>query len=453
MKSFTIRYDSSKRYILFFFLLYPLVLFRYDNGNFVVQSMILFLAGMSWLLGNFLRIRKREWAIRNIRYITDLPLLAVVFYELMQIAVKIFQSTGEEAVRFDIEITVIGLAAIYWVVTSKITLYKYYFDLALYTGLLVFGALLYRYLCDISFGGIIAFIADDEYAVASYALLICTIAVVQYCRCRDSMRSMFYFGVSLAGFFVLLINYNLVSICMMTAVFFAIPVLFRPVAELVKRDMQLFFAYMLLLGNMSLLTNYTTLIQKELSLTVENSIFLDIVIAIGGVIFFLYWERIPDGTDMDKLVLRKMRRGYLFILKAMTIFFAAILLGGERWNELPDSTLIRPLKRLAIALIEEVKMGESAVLLSFKNQGLTGGFLLIIFASYMIARLRRNYHMDKPSTVMMILISDLFLLQLLFWKPNISSLPVYFLILIFAAFCKEERRKITVRRVRSLTND
>ncbi len=448
----SIKNNEARLYVLFLFMLFPLILFSYDNGSFRIQSILLFLTGMSWLLFNFLRIRKREWGIRQIEYLTDLPVLAAVIYAFTQILLKVIQSTGEESISFDIEITVIALAAIYWVATSRIILYKYYFDLMLFSALLFFGALLCLYLIDNDLGGLIALIAEDEYAIASYTLLACTIAVVMYCRCRDKMQSIFYFSIALTGFFVLFINHNLVSIYMMTAVFLAVPVLFRPVAELVKRDMQLFLVFLFLLSSMSLLTNYTSLIQKELPLNVENSIFLDIVIAIGAVVFFLYWNRIPDGSDMDKLVLRKMRKAYLFILKTMAIFLAAVLLAGDRWQELPDSALLRPLKRLAVSLCEEVGRGESAVYLSFEYAGMAGGLLLMLFASYMIARLRRNYHMDKPLTVMLILISDLFLLQLVFWKPNINSLPIYFLILIFAAFSKESRRKVTARKVKTLSH-
>lgn len=440
------KYDITKICLFFFFLLYPLILFQYDNENFYIQSLLLFFASMSWLLCNVLLIRKKEWSIRSVRYIADLPVITAVIFEIVQILKKMFLSNGKEAIRFDIEITVIAMAAVYWIISSGIVLHKYYLDITLYTGLLVFGLLLYRYLCDISFGSIIFFIAEDESAIAAYAILICTIATVQYCQCRDKMRSIFYFGVSVTGFFVLFINHNLVSICMMLTVFIAIPVLFRPVARLVKRDMQLFFTYMFLLSNMSLLTNYMKLIQKELTFNIENSVYLDLLIAIGGIVFLLYWDRIPEGMDLEQLVLRKMRRGYLFFLKTMAIFFAAILLNGERWRELPDSMLLLPLKRFAVALWEEVGRGESVFFLSFEKQGVMGGFLLLVFSSLIIARLRKNYHIDKPLTITLILISGLFLLQLLFWKPAINSLPIYFMILIFAAFYQEKRKEVSVRK-------
>jgi hypothetical protein len=412
--------------------------------------LVLFLVGLSWLFCNFLLIRKRKWFIRDVGYIVDLPVLAAVVFEILQLLHKILFSTEGQTIRFDIEITVIALAAVYWVITSGISLYKYYFDFILYTGLLLFGALLYRYLCDIRFGNVIAFIAEDEYAIAAYTVLICTIAVIQYCRCRDKTRSLFYGGVSLSGFLVLFINHNLVSICMMLAVFLAIPVLFRPVAEMVKRDMQMLFAYLFLLSNMSLVTNYTMLIRKELTLSIENSVWLDLLVAVGGILFFLYWDRIPKGMALDTLVLRKMRKGYLFFLKTMGLVFMVILTGGERWKALPDHMLLLPFKRLAVALCEEVKRGEPAVFAIFKNQGSIAGLLFIFFCSFIIARLRKNYHMDKPSTIVMILISDLFLVQQLFWKPNLSSLPVYFMILVFAAFYQEERRSVTVRKVKFL---
>lgn len=430
--------------------IYPLLLVQVDTGSLKLQTLILFILIMGWLLISFLLIRKNNWQLRRPKYPLDLAVLIAAGYQFLRIIGKLFTPGELGAIHYDAEVMVIILAAIYLLISSKPLFRIEYLDMMLYTGLIVFAALLYRYTVDINFGWPIRFIENDTYAIASYTLLISTVSVLLYCRCRNKLRSVFYMGVAAVGFIILFINHNILSIWMMLTVFIAIPVLFRPTAELVKRDMQLLFAFIFMLANMSLVTNYTGMILTGLKLNLENSVYLDLLLAIGGVCFFQYWERIPEGTDLNKLVLRRMRKGYQFLLKAIGIIFIGIVTGGDRWYQLSDGIGAKAAKALAIPVIEELKEGSGILYLCVEKQGLLAAILLIIFLSLVIARLRKNYYFDKPVTGILIVPASLFLVQLLFWKPSLNTLPVYFILLIFAAFFKEERHKISSLKIKTV---
>ena len=92
--------------------------------------------------------------------------------------------------------------------------------------------------------------------------------------------------------------------------------------------------------------------------------------------------------------------------------------------------------------------GESGFYLCFKHLGLIGGTLLLVLAVLLIAGLRKNYRLDKPVTGMLILISSVFLLQLLFWDVNSSTLAVYWLFMILAITYKEEKLKVISNKIK-----
>lgn len=447
LKSTTLPDKTAEIILLLLFIIYPLILVKAVTGSLSLQSLILFVLIMGWMFINCLFISRKEWQLRKISSLLDWIVLLAAGYQLLRIIGKLFQNPDFGAIYYDAEVWTVSLAVIYLLISTGVKFRIHNLDLLLYSGLLVFGGLLYKYMCDSNFSRPIQLMADDSKAVASFTLLISSVSVLLYCSCKEKMRSVFYIGTAFISFLVLFINHNILSIWMQLVFFLAIPVLLRPTAELVKRDMQLLFVFLFLLSNMSLLTNYTNIIQIGLTLNLENSVYFDLMLAIGGICFFQYWERIPAGVDLNKLVLRRMRRGYLFLLKTIGIVFAGIVVGGDRWSRLPDGIGTNAVKGLAVPVIEEIKTGNGTLLLVMEKQGLTAGILLLLFIALMLAKLRKNYSFGRPVTGMLILISSLFMLQLLFWKPSVNTLPIYFILLMFAAFNQEEKQRISSKKI------
>ncbi len=438
--------------ICFIIGIYPLLLFEWDLGSFSIQSLVLFATVMGVLLYSFLLIRSGEWKLQFLCSRLDLVMLVFAGYALLKLVVKMISMTETKMERFDSEIIILVMAVLYLLIKEKPVFKEIYFDILLFSGLLVFALLLLKYLCTGEVDGMLAILMQDKIAhisggVASYTLLICMVGLWRYIKCEDKLRSFFYAGVLAVGFLVMFINQSRVSIWLMVMVFLALPVFQRPTAELVKRDMQIFFLYLFMLCNMSLLTNYTKLLQVTVNYDLQQSVYLELLAAVGGVFFFKFWDRIPEGVDQKRLVMRKMRRGYQFLLKLTGIVFAGILLGGERWKELPDGIGMSAVKGLAVPLIEEVRQGKSAFYTCFEQLGITGGLLVLILCTLLLVRLRKNYGFDKPVTGMLILVSTIFFIQLLFWKSCINSLPVYFIFLVFAVFYKEEKERVTSKKI------
>ncbi len=438
--------------LYFIIFLYPLILFEADLGGLHIQELTLFVCVLGTLFYCFLQIRSNEWYLRKQISWTDLVGILLAVYEFGRIIHKLLSGNEAGAVVYDSEVLILSMAVIYLLLSTESVFDAKYFDALLFSGLIIFGILLYQYLCLDNVGSAVLAITgnsmNNSVDAASYTLLICVTALWQYCKCDDRMQSVFYGGVLAVGFFVLFLNHNILSIWLMAIVFIALPVFSRPTAELVKRNAQMTFVYLFMLSNMSILTNYTTLIKKEISYNLEQSVYLELMLAAGGLFFFHSWDRIPKGTDLRRLIMRKMQRWYGFCLKAAGVFLAGVLIGGENWQKLSDTTGRTALKSFILPLVNEINQGKSMFYLWFDDQGIIGGILLLIFCLLMASSLRKNFDYARPLTCILSLVAVLFLVELLFWKVGVNVLPVYFVFFIFAIFYKEEREKVTSTKIK-----
>ncbi len=412
-----------------------------DIGGVDLSVFLLLLLCVIGAVFQIVFIYKNESQIRGIRYFADYVALAIIGWELLAVLGKLLTISTEGKTDYNFNIMLLVLATLYFWFSSIKKFEKWYLDVILYANLIIICIFLLCYVCSMNFSWLAGGMIGNSGRAASYLLIPCIVSTYQYCMCRDKFRSGFYFASAFVSFFALFINHNIVSFWLMGAVFIGIPVLFRPTAELVKRDMQLFFCYIFLLSNMSLITNYTSLFQAELSFDLEHSVYLELLLAIGGVFFFSYWDKIPEGIDLNKLVLRKMRRQFHFLLKLIGVLFAGMILGGDRWREAGER-ISSAVSGFAVPLVEEVKRGKSGFVFGIE-EGVMGGLLILVLAVLVLVRLQKNYSFGKPQTGLFILVSFVFLLQLLFWVPSAGTLLVYFMIFIMAAFYKEEREKVT----------
>lgn len=430
--------------ILFLITICPLLLFDGDTGVLHIQTMLLFVNMLVWLLWEFCLIRKKEWHFPKSRYVLDLVVAVMAVFELLQILFKIVGGNEKGGVRFDVEVTLLSFTFLYFLLSSGIKFYEKYLDGILFSGLIAEGMLLYYYTAGGS-GSQVAILIDKGSDIASYMVLLGAISLFRYLFCKEKMKKIFYAGVSLLSYLLLFISESRIGIWIMVLVFLAVPVVFRPTAELVKKDMQLFFAYMFLLSNMSLIGNYTHIVQKELHYDLEHSVYLELILALLGVLFFHYWDRIPKEANPERLVLRKMRKGYQFLLKLAGILLLVMIVGGESVSTLPDGRGLNVWKGFALPLTEEVKQGQGLLYFMLKEQGLVGAGMVLVFCTLLIARLRRRFAWDKPRTGFLILLTSVLLVQCIFWKPEPVVFTLYVLLMCFAVFSEEERMKVSVK--------
>lgn len=388
-------------------------------------------------------IRRGDVGHRRLECRSDLAVLALIAWNLLSILGKMFQDPDTGAIHYQFQAVCVILGLLYFELKEIEVINEWYGDLILYAGLIMTGRLLFEYVSGVQIGWMSELVSDSGKA-ASYLLLPCLVGTLKYCSCRDRMRSAFYLLTAVTGYFILFINYYIPSLWIMTFVFLAIPVVIRPTAELVKRDMQLFFTYGFLLSNMSLLTNYMELLQKKPVLSLEHSVYLELLLALGAVFFFRYWDRIPEHMDRDRLVLRKMRQGYLFALRLLGVVFAILVLGGNGWAALPDAPAgIVFVKSFALPLTGAVAIGGSGWIHCLNNSAVNT-LLLLLAAVSAVGRMGKNHSFSKPQTAGAQLIALAFLAQTFFCVPDINVLPVYLLFLVLSVSDREKEQRVSV---------
>ncbi len=414
---------------------------RTEIAGFPVYSLFLLITASAWLVIKIIYAGRKEVPFPTVRYLTDTAAIAAIVYAVFSVILKLFSTSEEGFIDFSWNAEIIALAMICLLVSSGVEFKIFYLDLILYCGLLVAGLYLLGSLENGWRSSIMEPFFADSPQISSYFLLIGMISVYGYCLCRDKMRSGFYIMVSGISFFVLFLNRNVMSLWLMGIYFLTVPVVLRPTAILVKRVMQLFFLYLFMLSNMSLITEYTQIIRPEVSYSLEHSVYIDLLVAAGGIIFFHYWDRIPEGMDLERLVLRKMQKAYRFILMTVLLMFSTVVLGGG-WAALPDSIAYNMVKSFAVPLAGSIGQSESGILQCFQTMGVLPGIFLMILMVLFTDKMCRNYALDKPVTGILILISGMFLIQLLFWNPGIHNIVCYFYLLVLACFYKEEEKQV-----------
>lgn len=384
----------------------------------------------------------------------DVVALIMLVWEFLNLAGKVITEPLEEgAIDYQFQIVMLTLLLFYFAF-KMIGIFKmWYLDLLLYFSLIGMAVLLYSYFTgEISAGILPDFFVQgiqsmNSGQVASYILLPCVVSSYQYCMCRNRAKAAFYLMMVGVSFFTLFLNQNIVSLWLMTGVLLMIPMVFRTTAELVKRAGRLLFLYLFLLGNMSLLTNYTDLFQREVAYHLEQGVYLELIAAIGGLLFARQWERIPEGIDLDRLVLRRMRRGYGFTLRLLWMTAAGLLLGAEWWKGLPESTFCNVVKGFALPLTEEIRVQKSTFVLCVEKDPLAA-VLTLIFFSMLIKWLWKNHSYGKELTGGFLLLALVFGVQLLFWTPCENVLPIYLMMLVQAGAYQEKIRRVTSVKIK-----
>lgn len=131
-----------------------------------------------------------------------------------------------------------------------------------------------------------------------------------------------------------------------------------PVAEIMKRLLQLFFGLALLFCNMSLLVNYTDVIHvKGLEYRLECGVIGELFLCLLALYVFKRWDKIPEGMDLRRIKLSRLQRGCRCFFKiALRLLVILILLSlidgklepgnivqlfaGEQWEDVSSDTFV-----------------------------------------------------------------------------------------------------------------
>lgn len=360
---------------------------------------------------------------------------------------------------------------LFYLVYTQIGYRPVYAYTVLLCGAVLYGGLLWNFLADPSYTMNLQPLLDDKQALCSLLLLISAAAGEMYCREKDQTKRMFCLIMTASGYFLMFLVRDIIGMALLGISFPVSILAHKPERKYIQRIMQLLFLYFFMMSNMCLLTNFTSLIKTEVSYSLENSVYLDLAIAIAGSIFFTWWDRLPqDGSktpEKEDLSEREnqwkreslsekvcgpyeqFRRVMGWILAGCGIVFVLLLLPGSRTTETDPHGSAALVGQISEELCRAAEGHRGAFLDAVEGYGIAGAIWLIcmaLLAAGRMAELIRQNNIE-PETVVFFL---LFLLQAVFYEQQPVSTPLY---LLFAAMTLHGRSdKILAKKTVEIKN-
>ena len=249
-------------------------------------------------------------------------------------------------------------------------------------------------------------------SLASYLLLPVFSSVVLFCTTENRKKQLLAFGVSLISFFVLFLNENQTGIWLVVFFLLGIPVIFRPRAELIKRSMQLLFTYLFLWCNMSLITNYVKAVTwPPVNYSWEASVYGELVLAVAALIFFHFWDHIPEGKNLNFVSMIGMQKIIRSCFIGLLLFLGGGIVNIQRLASLPQEGFTKFLVTLLQPLAQEMQSKQTSFFVLYHNTGILFTVLVLAILIILGKKIYAKIHKDKIWTNYLFLFYLLFMAQ------------------------------------------
>lgn len=386
------------------------------------------------LLKNKVNCRKKLYRI-------DLYIIFILLYTFIQIVSHVIQNNKQYEFVYLTAVSIITYFLFSAPVINHDKLFHLeYFDLYLAACMIIYAEILVRLLIFPNFEGFIGLLIRDADNMSAYLVLGTTVSIMSYCSNNIIKKDKLYLGMAAISFFLLASQKDLISILLISALFFIIPLFFLPTAELIKRNLIMAFLFFFILNNMPIITNYTNLLKFKLHYNILICIYLDVCSAIIGLMVFKYWDRIPKNVPPDKILLNRLQKAFAFGFKLFGILLAGMLCMGtlEGFEERREIGIISGYVNY---LYEELRMVDGTFGQVLEIYGIIGVILLAMTYAVCLSHLKKRYIPNKKSAVLTI-IAGMFLLQSFFFKQQIVTTPIYTVIMTFALFQEKNRKEL-----------
>lgn len=418
-------------YIIFLLAVYPLFLFRDNWMGISVKLLLYYAVTVSTLLAAIILGLEQKFEFRKPRELLDYIVLAFGGVNLLLMFLKIIN--GNHGYRQNL--LYMGLAITFYMLESEFVWYRYYTDLFLISGTIVMLWMMIHYLVQPDFRAA-GMLLQNQQARSAYMLLIAVTAGAEYMEVREKENDIFYLAVNGAAFTILFLGQSrsfwMLGLCVVTAM----PLFFRETAERVKRGAVLIFLYLFLYSNMSLFASYSGLFKIETSFNLMNSVYLDLIIAAAGVVFFHYWDRIPEETDLEEWLLPESRVVLKWCIAIEGIFAAVSIIGADHLKGMEKSGFEKSLCDFAVGFAGEMRSSQNAFLDAIADLGVIGaGFFTVL----VIALVRKGQARDKSESPVFTWIAGLLFLVQLFMMPVLETVAPFFAVFgAYALYGKKE---------------
>lgn len=421
-------------YFVIMFLFYPMFLMDIEILGMPAKSIIFYaLTGILCLCYIITSMRSKEKPKKgkNIQYIF-LSILGIANF--ISVIFKIAKGQAD----YDKNLLLLMLVCLYFVFSSGVVFYRYYLNLLLFSGGVIFIELLFYYLGNSEMGWVLALLLTNKYVTSTYIMLIILMAAVMYCLDKTTESNKIYLLLCGLGAFLLFITGCKISILICALLLFVIPVLYVPTVRLIKRVYTLLFLFFFVWSNMSLISNYTTVIKTEVRFEMLHSVYMELVLAVCAVIFFTYWDKLSEReiAEEDELpIFSKVSIGVIGIVCSICMLG---IFGTEKILENSKGEITVILMNFISDIEKELAGMKSAYVQVLADFGILGVLIVLLITAYFIRKVKEiDYVWDKEYLVVFTIV---FAIQFVLYELSIVTTPICFLLSLCALFGKRERR-------------
>lgn len=217
---------------------------------------------------------------------------------------------------------------------------------------------------------------------------------MHYSYNRVKSLDMIYTAEAVAAFLVLAITHDVISNYIMFFLLILLVILTPPRVKPVRRNLQMFFGFVFLISNMSLITNYTQLIQVSVAAySLETGVLMDLFLSLLGAYVLDVWDKLPVERERDCILpLRRLQSRLFLVAAGMFCFVAFCSIYGNYLEQLPAGTVLEMMKNEAVVLFQVCH--ESVInrflFYGMEEYGVLGGVVSVAFIILSAERIYAN---------------------------------------------------------------
>ena len=351
-------------------------------------------------------------------------------------------------------LVVISMIMMCFALKDQVNWERWYLDILLYAG----GFILVLYFVNTAIAHDMIPLwesgTSDIYYINMVAFLVMLVAAGQYIYCKDKIMQVIYIVSVILATLTMAVNAAWGTAFLTFVMLMVYSVAIVPVAAIMRKLLQMFFGIAFLFCNMSLLVNYTEIIQVDgLAYHLESSVVGELILCLLALYVFKQWDKIPEGAELTKVRLSRLQKACYYLLKysGFVLIILAVLsrvndklgdsnivqlLAGDKWEQLSTDvfavTFLSLLENINQALIQAWHGNILAVM--HQMYGVVGVIIItdvLAVACYKLYLTIRDRRI-KDSLLTWLAIGVLAAVICLTIK--VEALPVYMMILLLALY-------------------
>lgn len=385
----------------------------------------------------------------------DLIICAVVFcLSIIGLILKLSGVLKNQQYGYGEFLVVISMILMCFALKDQVSWERWYLDILLYAG----GFILVLYFVNTAIAhGMIPLWesgTSDIYYINMVAFLVMLVAAGQYIYCKDKTMQVIYIVSVILATLTMAVNAAWGTAFLTFVMLMVYSVAIVPVAAIMRKLLQMFFGIAFLFCNMSLLVNYTEIIQVDgLTYHLESSVVGELILCLLALYVFKQWDKIPEGAELTKVRLSRLQKACYYLLKygGFVLIILAVLsrvndkLGdsnivqlfvGDKWEQLSTDvfvvTFLSLLDNINQALIQAWHGNILAVM--HQMYGVVGVIIITAVLAVACYKLYLTIRDRRIKDSLLTWLAIGVLAAVICLPIMVEALPVYMMILLLALY-------------------